>query len=502
MEQTKKQYSVLIIDDEPHVLEGMKMMIDWNQLQCGQVYYCESSEEAHRVMAMHTIDLIITDIRLPGESGLDFVQSVKAQSKNIKTLVMSGYRDFEYVKKAMTLGVDGYIVKPVFEEEVCGAVKNLIEDLNKKDLMNHYAEASNVFRIKKYLVHDCPLDDQGENVSSYLKRNAFFLLACWGKKKRLCEALIKEIISYESSDGKGTILYADNYGVICLVKKNTFIEWMDILIKNKEDVIWEQTQVVKDIDDLKKKFIQYKRMMPKLCHYLDGDYILDRSFKREERFLNDEIELYKKMKTEILENNGNDLFLYFENFFYLLWLRCHDLNAMKKRMLDVYYQLVMDMQFLLEKENVLQMYRDLPEELNSGTAEDVICFFEKRMRDIMKISIKDCKKNKGSLICTVEQWMDENLEENITLKKLAKEVHLHPAYLGQKLFDKWGESFQRRLNRMRIEKAIELLENKKGQLAIEESAYQVGYKNYMTFLKYFKMFYGTVPKEYMEKNKN
>jgi YesN/AraC family two-component response regulator len=178
------------------------------------------------------------------------------------------------------------------------------------------------------------------------------------------------------------------------------------------------------------------------------------------------------------------------------------LDDIKKHIIDFYYQLVMDLQFLLEKEKNLEKYRVLPDNLSDGTAETLINFFESRIIEMMHISKKGRKKCKKNLICQVEQMMIENLQENITLKDLSKKVHLHPAYLGQKLFDYWGESFQRRLNRMRIEKAIELLSNEEWNLAIEESAYRVGYKNYITFLKYFKLFYGTIPREYIEKNKN
>ncbi len=502
MKQSIKQYTVLIVDDEPHVLEGMKMMVDWDQLQCGQIYYCESSEEAHIVMKTHHIDVLITDIRLPGENGLDLAQSVKARFKDIKILVMSGYRDFEYVKKAMTLGVDGYIVKPVFEEEVYEAVKPLIEEMNKTIAIRSYSETSTLFIIKRNLVNPCPLDDQNMRVVSYLKTNDFFLLTCWNQKEGFCKTLVKEIIAYENVEDKGVILYSDHFGVICLMKESISRQWVDILAKTEEHVAWERTEIINTLEDLKCKFTTFKTILPKLCHYLKGEHILDRHIEKKEGFIDNQTELYKKVKTDIVENEGKLLLMYSENLFFILSARCMHLDDIKKHIIDFYYQLVMDLQFLLEKEKNLEKYRVLPDNLSDGTAETLINFFESRIIEMMHISKKGRKKCKKNLICQVEQMMIENLQENITLKDLSKKVHLHPAYLGQKLFDYWGESFQRRLNRMRIEKAIELLSNEEWNLAIEESAYRVGYKNYITFLKYFKLFYGTIPREYIEKNKN
>ncbi len=111
-------YRAVIVDDEPFMLEGMRMMIDWQR--CG---FTLSGEAANAQDALHLLDtlqphLLITDVRMPGMLGTDLASIVNRYHPGILILFFSGYRDFSYAQAAIRSHAFGYLVKPIDVEEV------------------------------------------------------------------------------------------------------------------------------------------------------------------------------------------------------------------------------------------------------------------------------------------------------------------------------------------------------------------------------------------------
>jgi len=103
----------LLVDDEPLALEGLKLLIDWRAEGfeiCGE---CASGHEALQKLPLHKPDLIVTDIRMPGMSGLDLLKACRNAGFDGQFVIVSGYGDFSYAKNALQLGVAGYLLKPV-----------------------------------------------------------------------------------------------------------------------------------------------------------------------------------------------------------------------------------------------------------------------------------------------------------------------------------------------------------------------------------------------------
>jgi two-component system response regulator YesN len=110
---------VIIVDDEPSVLEGLRLFVDWNKEGC------EIAGEASDGLAAFTVirdiqpDLVICDIRMPGLTGLELIEKINAEISPIpKFLMLSGYNDFSYARKALELGAIGYLTKPLDSDEL------------------------------------------------------------------------------------------------------------------------------------------------------------------------------------------------------------------------------------------------------------------------------------------------------------------------------------------------------------------------------------------------
>ncbi|EFM09960.1 two component transcriptional regulator, AraC family [Paenibacillus curdlanolyticus YK9] len=111
--------NVLLVEDEITIREGLRDTIPWkeNGLHlCGEAG--DGLEALERIAAGPVPDLIITDIHMPKMNGLDFIQAARATLPNVEVIVLSGYDDFQYAKKAIQLGVNGYVLKPCRTEEL------------------------------------------------------------------------------------------------------------------------------------------------------------------------------------------------------------------------------------------------------------------------------------------------------------------------------------------------------------------------------------------------
>ena len=133
---------VLLIDDEIHVRSLMKYLIHWEELGLTLEGEYDNAQDAVAKMQQEPADIVITDICMPGMDGLEMIEQIQQSNQNCRFILISGYRDFEYAKKAIGLGVSEYIVKPINEEEInktlrkvlTGAVKERREDAQTREL--------------------------------------------------------------------------------------------------------------------------------------------------------------------------------------------------------------------------------------------------------------------------------------------------------------------------------------------------------------------------------
>jgi YesN/AraC family two-component response regulator len=109
---------VLMVDDEKLALDYLENIISWEYYGFEVVGVTTDTEQALNLYRKHHPELIISDIRMPGMNGIDFAQAIRDKDKHSHILFLSGYRDFNYVKQAIRLGIDDYLLKSDVDEEV------------------------------------------------------------------------------------------------------------------------------------------------------------------------------------------------------------------------------------------------------------------------------------------------------------------------------------------------------------------------------------------------
>ncbi|GAB2720193.1 response regulator [Paenibacillus thermoaerophilus] len=122
----------LIVDDEAHVREAIRLLVDWKRHGVETVLEASSGEEAIRLIGEHRPALVFSDMRMPGIGGPELLAWIAAHAPDIKTIAVSGYGDFELVRSTMKAGGLDYILKPVDPADLEAAVAKAVTAIREQ----------------------------------------------------------------------------------------------------------------------------------------------------------------------------------------------------------------------------------------------------------------------------------------------------------------------------------------------------------------------------------
>ena len=104
---------MLIADDEPVIIRGLQMLIDWAQLGIEICATCENGADALREIFAQSPDLALLDISMPGKTGIEILKALHTAQSRTKVIFISGFQDFSYAHDALSYGAVDYLLKPV-----------------------------------------------------------------------------------------------------------------------------------------------------------------------------------------------------------------------------------------------------------------------------------------------------------------------------------------------------------------------------------------------------
>lgn len=125
-------FKVVIIDDEPIIVEGISRVVPWSDYNCEVVETACSGMEGLEVIRRVRPDIIFTDISMPGMDGLTMIAALRVEFPDMLIAILTGYRDFDYAQKAIRLGVNRFLLKPSNMEEIKEALQFMADTLNRR----------------------------------------------------------------------------------------------------------------------------------------------------------------------------------------------------------------------------------------------------------------------------------------------------------------------------------------------------------------------------------
>ena len=164
---------LLIVDDERIIRETIASLIDWDSLGIFLIGTAENGIEAYNRILDDYPDIVLTDIKMPGLSGLDLIQRIKEINPDTQFVILSGYGEFKFAQRAMQYGVKHYLLKPCNEEQIIACLNSAKQDyLNALASKNEPAPSSQIIQpviMKNILTYylQTPTEWMQENPSPY-----------------------------------------------------------------------------------------------------------------------------------------------------------------------------------------------------------------------------------------------------------------------------------------------------------------------------------------------
>ena len=110
-------YRVAIVEDEIWILRGIQKTFQWKEYGFEVSYASTNAKEALEYICRYKPDVVFTDMKMPGISGIELAERIKEKGVKSKVIFVSGYADFEYAKKGIRLNVFEYCLKPIKQQE-------------------------------------------------------------------------------------------------------------------------------------------------------------------------------------------------------------------------------------------------------------------------------------------------------------------------------------------------------------------------------------------------
>lgn len=506
---------VLLVDDEPYVLEGLKVMLDWEAYGfriCGEA---SNGEDALEIVRVCNPDLIITDISMPGIDGLEFMRLSSEKLKSTaKFVILSGYDNFSYARRAMQYNASNYLLKPLDDVELGNVVTKLAEQIKQER-----KKTENVNRQLSFIANQSILRlINGDNKPSLLSRTKMLLnigeeeeIRCvlfeidsadsWTKdadksilnmKKHKAGRIIEEAIGpafqfriFEDSKGR--------FGIIAS-EQMPFFRSLEEFANN---LILQLNQIFGD--DVYSSISAFEKGLSSISTvYRQALFAIGFKFYSSEKSL---------ISYESVKGLNLNYELCTENCDTLLQLiranRVDEIEPVVCKLFDNFSEnysapqiiitYLMSFQMELVK-LIMEISGDLKEFLILAldfqkTAEHL------NMAELQESFLKQCliaashindfkQGNPQFIVCEVKNYVRQNYCKDIKLKDVARHFYMNSVYLGQLFKKVSGMQFNDFLNTVRIDEAKKLLQ--RTDMKVVEISSAVGYNDPKYFLSKFK----------------
>ena len=162
-------FNVLVVDDEIYAVKGIVDGIDWNKLGVAGVFEAYHAREAKAILESKPVDLIICDINMPEENGLELLEWAKEHFPELEAVFLTCHTDFNYVRKALQLGSCDYLLKPVIYEEMEEVLRKnfdrLIKERTNQESMESFKRYYNIEEQWKGLLGNAGTEEAGDLIN-------------------------------------------------------------------------------------------------------------------------------------------------------------------------------------------------------------------------------------------------------------------------------------------------------------------------------------------------
>ncbi|ASA22164.1 response regulator [Paenibacillus donghaensis] len=525
---------VLLADDEPVILRGLKKLISWDSLGLDIVGEACDGYELKAMIDSCNPDLVISDISMPGFSGIDIIRDIHDSGRAIKVVFISAYQEFAYARQALQYGALDYLVKPVntgqLEQVVSRAVaviRQESEEERNKEMLKSYERKSLSMTAQEQLEQLTDGNKAAATALALMGNTAIsrYASVCviqtdeysdqpsrWEERERkLVEFALSNIIK-ETVDGIGNgyvFRKGERFAVLLQHEHvNEPLQWMEDLHQKINSYLKLQVSIGigQPMSGMEEAAESYRSALKALkSRYFAG---LNRviPYAAEEmvpvplsRLAFIQAGLSEALKLLDRERLGH---LTGELLETVRLLSGGSRNQAVSHVYNAIIQLEQDLADFGSDAGLLNPPdKPLLEKLTDApTFAALQQVFEAVLYNMFnQLTCRISGKEVPQLL-QVRSYVEAHFAENITLESMAALVYMNPYYFSSFFKKHTGQNFKNYVTEVRMDHALKLL--LQNDLMIYEIADRVGYNNARHFSDMFKKQFGKLPQEYKQSFKN
>ncbi|MCD7744624.1 MAG: response regulator [Lachnospiraceae bacterium] len=510
-------YKLLIVDDEARIRNGLSTLIEWEVYGIELAGLAEDGVKAWlRIRSSHP-DIVLVDISMPNMGGLELIELCSHLEAPPKFIILSGYNDFEYVQKAIQLGAVNYLLKPVDQNELIHAVSSCVQQLDKTHAHQQQVQESMlVLRndlLRRVLHNQIDTHEFREKARMFhvslhcLSMRVGVITLPIGKEKsvspiseaiKLCEDICSSLCpSYVITDIHTNIgiIFKDSSQTIREEQySGTLSACSDAIAKNLSCASYYALgREVSRSGDLCDSYTDCISKMEKKL--LLGDEVEAEISKTASPFSLNYQAFVNYVEVSDREKIAEALHQCFRRF--LQDNRQEDIRFLKYQMIDlvsyVLRAIYLNAYFTPELERKkLRAFSIIGDTDSIRKLEDSLIVFFSSLTEDYGLSEESGYPPLIQRVLAIIRT--DYSDSSLSLKTIAGQLDVNPAYLGREFSLATGEYFNDFLNRHRIAKATQLLTATSQKTAGIAEA--VGFNNSSYFFTVFKKITGQSPKDY------
>ncbi|MCY1713741.1 response regulator transcription factor [Caproiciproducens galactitolivorans] len=496
-------YSVLIVDDEYYICDGVASKLKRLHLpSIGEIRTCYSGEEAFDICRTYKPQIVITDIKMGGISGIELINRLNQILFPVRFLILSGYDDFDFVHNAFREGAYDYLLKPLLSEQLKEVVLRACKSLDENQNYEVHTRAGK-FELARTLPEllqpdTAPLksDRLIESLLEYMKHGLFSVIILafdHPQEEAVINSSINNVYDYFEAQRDFRVLcspvpYDKLFILLNFSKYNTF----DSLYGAVKDLLHRITtdSTVAAVSAIGKA----KEIVP-LFYQADG-LLARRISEGYGHIFTDSLPKETPLSSKLIEQ--------VTTLFETLDLRsisCLETNMrywftkMSSGEIENFYNYTANYagKILAERKTQQQDSIVFPPFSSFHNFAELEGMVFSKLRSVIELLTKD-RDNMKTMAQMVQKYIDENYDKGITLSDIAANFSISYTYLSKMLHEHLGMSFVEYVTSLRMRLAVQLLKDPK--LSIKEISAETGYDNQFNFSRAFKKQFRVSPSEY------
>lgn len=520
---------LLIVDDDRKIVEMIRETIDWKELGISEIF-CAYHIEGAKPIIGKGVDIVISDIEMPGGSGLELIRWARENGAGCEFIFLTCHDSFDFIREAMKLEAASYVLKPVEYEELIGETVKVIERIQRRASMNAYGELwlkNRSFVQRRFwqelILSDMP-PEQGVLAIKIENRSIDV-----DKKDLVQMALIRAIETDEANGSHGSAMMDYQICELAAAIILNDSQRIDRVVPYERSGRRYYACLAVDVDgaDIQKRceeFVErYKAQFSGAVTCYIGEPVHIVSLSRQRAALeemgwndyrrgvivqNEKKEAQNRSASALLDvsciqemlNLGDKLSLMRnmrEQMEFLLVEGKLNLGAMCAIQQSVMQEVV---QYLRRREMEPDfLFADVSycylQSKSTASTYDMIKWMNYSFSQI--IDMGSARKKQSSSVDAARAYIHMHFAEDITREEVARHVCLAPEYFAKQFKKEYGTTIKDYINMCRANAARDLL--KTTDLSITEIAGRVGFSDSSYFTVVFKKIMGASPSEFRQK---